>query len=99
MYFVVTYQVVDDYVERRAAYRQEHLTLARSFAERGDMVLGGAFEDASQGAMIIFRGDDISVAEAFVNNDPYVQNGLVTSWSIRTWNVVSGSAYDGPSPV
>lgn len=99
MYFVMTYEVVDDYVARRAPFREAHLALARAAKERGEMVLGGAFEDPSQGAMTIFKGDDISVAENFVRNDPYVEKGLVTSWSIRTWNVVEGTAYDGPSPL
>ena len=30
------------------------------------------------------------MVEAFVEQDPYVRNGLVTSWHIREWNVVVG---------
>jgi uncharacterized protein len=30
------------------------------------------------------------VVEAFVEQDPYVRNGLVTSWRIREWNVAVG---------
>jgi uncharacterized protein YciI len=30
------------------------------------------------------------VVEAFTKADPYVQNGLVTGWRIREWNVVVG---------
>jgi uncharacterized protein YciI len=28
--------------------------------------------------------------EAFVAQDPYVRQGLVTGWTIRDWNVVIG---------
>ncbi|KAH3759596.1 Ran-binding protein 9/10 [Pelomyxa schiedti] len=57
--FALTYHVVDNYVERRQPYRNEHLGLCRLFeagvvppGERGGrvpttMVLGGAFEDLS----------------------------------------------------
>jgi uncharacterized protein YciI len=44
------------------------------------------------GAALVFKVDNLSVVEDFVNNDPYVQNGLITSWKIRDWMVVIGSA-------
>jgi uncharacterized protein YciI len=36
--------------------------------------------------------DDLerSAAEAFAAADPYVRNGLVTSWRVRPWTVVVG---------
>lgn len=94
-YFALIYDVVDDYVERRATYRSEHLRLAAAATERGEIVLGGAFDDPVDGALIVFRADDGSVAEAFASNDPYVLNGLVTRWRVRPWNVVVGTAHDG----
>jgi uncharacterized protein len=36
-YFAVTYHVVDDYVARRAAFRDEHLHLAREAHQRGEL--------------------------------------------------------------
>ena len=39
---------------------------------------------------MIFRGESPRVAEDFAENDPYVTNGLVTSWRVRPWNVVVG---------
>jgi uncharacterized protein YciI len=42
------------------------------------------------GAALVFKGDDPSVAERFARNDPYVVNGLVQNWRVRAWNVVVG---------
>ncbi len=89
-YFVLSYEVVDDYVEQRARYRDEHLGIARSACERGELVLAGALGDPIDGAMLVFRCEDSSIPEDFARNDPYVRNGLVTRWTVRPWNVVIG---------
>jgi len=91
MYFALLYDVVDDYLERRGEFRAEHLGLARAAHERGELVFGGAWADPADGAMLIWRTDDRSVVEAFVDADPYVRNGLVTNWRIREWTVVVGN--------
>lgn len=95
MYFALTYDLVDDYLEQRGAYRPEHLALARAATERGEMVLGGAFSDPADQALIVFEGADRSVAERFAEADPYVRNGLVKSWRVRAWTVVIGRAFTG----
>lgn len=93
MYFALIYDVTDDYRERRAEFRPEHLALGRAAAARGELVLGGAFSEPADMALLIFKGDDASVAEKFARDDPYVKNGLVKSWRIRPWNVVIGCAH------
>jgi uncharacterized protein YciI len=90
-YWLLFYDVVDDYVERRAALRADHLDLATAAHERGELVLAGALADPVDGAVLVFVGDDPSVAESFAAADPYVVNGLVTSWRVRPWTVVIGS--------
>jgi uncharacterized protein YciI len=94
MHYVLLYEVVDDYVARRAAFREEHLRLAKEAYTRGEVVLAGALADPADGAMIVFRGAGPEVAEAFAKSDPYVRNGLVKSWRVRKWNTVVG---DGAS--
>ncbi len=89
-YFVLIYEVVADYITRRAQYRDEHLRLAREAHGRGDLVMAGALSDPADRALLVFRAADPSVAEAFARNDPYVANGLVTRWEVRAWNVVVG---------
>jgi len=90
MHYLLLYDVVADYAERRSAYRAEHLALARAAVSRGELVLGGALAEPIDGAVLLFRGDSPTAAEAFVAADPYVRNGLVTRWRIRKWTTVVG---------
>jgi uncharacterized protein YciI len=90
-YFALMYEVVDDYVERRAAFREDHLLVARAAHERGELLLGGAFDDPVDTALLIFRVADASIVDDFARHDPYVTSGLVTSWKIRPWIVVVGN--------
>ena len=92
MYFLLLYDVVDDYINRRAPFRDEHLKIANEAVEKGQLMLGGAFDNPVDGAALVFKADDRRVVEEFVNNDPYVKNGLITSWTIHEWTVVIGSA-------
>ena len=90
MYFLLLYDLVDDYLERRPAFRVEHLALATAARDRGEIVLAGAFADPADGAALVFKADDAGVVERFAQSDPYVQNGLVTRWRVRPWTVVIG---------
>lgn len=87
-YYLLIYHVFDDYVSRRAPYREEHLRLAREAQRRGELILGGALADPVDKALLVFRVEDPAVIEAFVHSDPYVKNGLVNRWEIRAWTVV-----------
>ena len=90
MHYLLLYDVVPDYVERRAPFRAEHLALAQAAHARGELVLGGALADPVDGAVLVFRGDSPAAAEAFARADPYVRNGLVTRWRVRAWNTIIG---------
>jgi uncharacterized protein YciI len=96
MYWALLYDLVDDYLERRAPLREAHLGLARAASERGELLLAGAFDDPPDLALLVFRAADASVARRFVDQDPYVEHGLVRSWRIRPWNVVIGADPAGP---
>ena len=87
-YFALEYVTVDDFLERRLPFRQAHLAqIDRAYADQR-IVLAGALKPS--GALLIFRADAASEVEQFVQNDPYVINGLVISWRIREWAVVVG---------
>ena len=92
MHYALVYELVDDYLERRAALRDEHLALASAAADRGELVLGGAFAEPPDRALLVWNVDDVSTVQEFVDADPYVANGLVRSHEIRPWTVVVGSA-------
>lgn len=70
---------------RRAPYREAHLALASHYKLEGKIVMGGAMADLT-GAYVIFRCKED--ADKFVQEDPYVLNGIVTSHEVREWSVV-----------
>ena len=90
MHWLLLYELVDDYLERRTALRPEHLGLAEAAHERGELLMAGALADPPDRAVLVFTGDDATPAEAFARADPYVREGLVRSWEVRPWTVVIG---------
>ena len=90
MHYLLFYEAGPDYAERRKPFRAAHLEHARGAAARGEVVLGGAFANPIDGAVILFRGDSPDVAEQFAKSDPYVVNGVVTRWYVREWTTVVG---------
>jgi len=89
-YFALLYDVVDDFVARRAIHRTEHLRLASEAHGHGELVLAGALGEPVDRALLVFRVTDRAVVERFVARDPYVTSGLVTQWTIEPWAVVIG---------
>ena len=104
MHYLLFYEVVDGYAEKREPFREQHLKYARQAFERGELVLAGAVStptDATtasvgdpalaeplDGAVLVFRGPTPQFAEAFAKADPYVINGLIKSWRVRKWMTV-----------
>lgn len=98
MHYLLIYDVVDDYVTRRAPLRAAHIAHARASVERGELVLGGALANPPDGAILLFRGDSPEAADAFARADPYVLNGLVKTWRVREWTTVIGRDAEVPLP-
>jgi uncharacterized protein YciI len=90
MYLALLYDLVDDYLDRRAPLRDEHLGLAKAAHERGELLLAGAFSEPADTALLVWATEEEAVVRRFVAADPYVTNGLVRDWRIRPWNVVIG---------
>jgi len=90
MYYILFYRTVENYVEKRIPYREQHLAYGKAAHARGDLVMAGALADPAGCAVLVFKGEGPSVAEAFARNDPYVLNGLITEWKVRPWIVVIG---------
>jgi uncharacterized protein YciI len=96
MHYLLFYDVGPEYLERRAEFRAEHLTLAWAAQARGELVLGGALSDPVDGAVLLFQGDSPEVVTRFVAADPYVKNGLVKRWRVRPWTTVVGEMATTP---
>jgi uncharacterized protein YciI len=97
-YFVLLYEYVPDYLERRGALRQAHFEHAGASMARGEFQMGGAFADPADGALLTFKASDRTVIEDFARTDPYVKGGLVTAWRVREWTVVAGVGVETPAP-
>jgi uncharacterized protein YciI len=89
-HFLLFYEAGPDYVQRRPQFRAQHLGLAWAAQERGDLVVAGPLADPVDGAVLMFVGEDKSVAEDFAHADPYVTSGMVARWYVREWTTVIG---------
>ena len=68
-------------------------TTIKSYLARGELRLGGALAEPADEALLVFKGEDGSAAEAFARADPYVREGLVRRWTVRRWTVVIGADF------
>jgi uncharacterized protein YciI len=96
MHFLLFYDVATDYLQRREAFRAQHLRHAWQAVERGELVLGGALADPVDRSVLLFQCANKEIVDAFAKADPYVLNGVVTGWQIRPWTTVVGEFADKP---
>ena len=96
MHYLLIYELTEDYLSRRAAFRDQHLGNAWAASARGELLLGGALANPADKAILLFKADSPSVAEEFARTDPYVTNGLVKQWSVREWTTVAGAECSAP---
>ncbi|HJT38357.1 MAG TPA: YciI-like protein [Actinomycetota bacterium] len=96
-HYLLLYELADDYLERRPEFRGLHLQHAWAAQERGELVLAGALADPADQAVLFFQAESPESIERFAREDPYVKNGLVTSWRVRAWTTVVGE--DAATPV
>lgn len=95
-HFLLSYELSNDYLERRGEFRGVHLKLAWDAHQRGELVIGGALQDPADVALLMFQGETPEAAEHFAKTDPYVLNGLVKSWRVREWKTVVGETAASP---
>jgi uncharacterized protein YciI len=96
MHFLMFYDYAPDYLERRNAFRDAHLQRAWQAEARGELVLGGALSDPADRGVLLFQCNSADIPARFAKDDPYVQNGIVTAYSIRPWTTVVGRAATTP---
>ena len=96
MHYLLIYELAPDYLAKRPEFRGAHLKLAWEASERGELVLAGALTDPVDSAVLLFAGESPAAAERFAAADPYVKNGLVKSWRVRSWTTVVGKQASTP---
>ena len=83
---ILFYEYVGDIMERRAPHREAHLGAIHAGKDDGRILMAGPLGDPPHGAAIVFANP--AEAETFAQGDPYVTNGLVTSWRVEPWTLV-----------
>jgi hypothetical protein len=96
MHYLLCYDYVPEYVQKRAPVRAAHLELVRKAYERGALVMAGALADPHRGGVLVFRGESPQAAEAFAKADPYVNHGVVSKWEVKKWATVIGDGAQMP---
>ena len=87
MKYVLLYESADDVMSKAPLHFEAHVAWAGEFAERGELLQFGTFEDPqAHGSMAVFTSRE--AAEAFVEGDPFVRNGVVRRSEIRGWDDV-----------
>jgi uncharacterized protein YciI len=86
---VVLYSSAPDVLTKAPAHFPAHKARLDEFHARGELLLVGTFGDPqAQGSMAIFTTR--AAAEAFVADDPFVVNGVVSSHEVRDWSEIYG---------
>ena len=98
MHYLLFYDAVDNYEERRKPHREAHIAYARAAIARDELVLAGALSGPADGAVLLFRADSPAAAENFAKSDPYVLNGLIKQWRVREWRTVVGRSAEVKLP-
>lgn len=92
MHYLLFYDKAPDHADRQAPLQAAHRDHCLAAARRGELVLGGSLADPVDGtAVVLFRADSPTVAEAFAAADPYVIHGVVSRWRVRKWDTVVGT--------
>ncbi|KAK9827397.1 hypothetical protein WJX81_006583 [Elliptochloris bilobata] len=86
---LLSYTYVSDILEKRGPHRDAHIAAARQKGKEGKLILAGAVgAPTPEGGLFVFRDAPAEEIKAFVEADPYSKAGLISSWSIKPYNVV-----------
>jgi uncharacterized protein len=84
---VLFYTSADDALAKVPEHFPAHSARCDEFHARGLLLMVGTFGDPQrEGSMAIFTTREAT--EEFVSGDPFIRNGVVSSWQIREWNEV-----------
>ena len=81
---VVIYEPGTASMDTIMAVFPRHKVIVDAFTARGEVLGIGAFAGGREGSMGVFK--DRAAAEAFVAQDPFVLEGLVSKYKIHDWS-------------
>lgn len=85
--FVVEATYAKGAAQRRAPYREVHLTRMAMLNDEGALLLAGAFDDLSASLLVFAVGSEDAV-RAIVESDVYWRNKVWTNYTVRKLNAV-----------
>jgi hypothetical protein len=84
---VLFYESAPDVASKAPSHFPAHRARLDEFHRRGELLMVGTFANPQEeGSMAIFRTRE--AAERFAQDDPFVVNGVVSTWTIREWNEI-----------
>lgn len=86
MKIVSFYEMAPDALSKVMTHYPAHRERVDEFHARGALIAAGPLGNPPEGAMAIF--DTREHAEEFIHGDPFVTNGLVSSWRLVEWSPV-----------
>lgn len=97
-HFLLMYDYVPDYIDRRVPHRPAHIAGAQAAQDRGELVLAGAcIDEGGPIGVLLFKTADRKPVEDFAKADPYVVHGVVSTWRVREWTTVVGEGATAPA--
>ena len=90
MKYVLLYESAQVASSKAPKHGKAHQARLDDFRSRGSLVMTGSFTNPEDGSMSIFTSRE--AAEEFIREDPFVVNGVITSWHIGEWDEVNGAS-------
>lgn len=80
---VLQYESAEEVRAKAPLHFAAHKAHWHAFLDQGTLLMIGTFSDL-EGSMAVFSSRE--AAEEFAHSDPFVLNGVVSSWRVREWN-------------
>lgn len=86
--FATAYASIEEAYAQAPEEIARHVARTQEFQAAGRLLMAGAFPGADQPLETMAILTSRQAAEDYAAGDPFVLNGMVTSWQIREWNDV-----------
>lgn len=80
---VMFYELAEDGLSKAQLHFPAHRARLEAFHQDGTLLMAGPYGSPPQGALGIFTSK--AAAEAFIAQDPFVLDGVVSRYSIHEW--------------
>jgi uncharacterized protein YciI len=92
VHYLLFYEKSPGFAALQTPLQAAHRDHVMKAAADGILVLAGSLGNPDDGtALLLFEADSIVPAETFATADPYVTGGVVSRWTVRTWDLVEGA--------